>query len=280
MKKNLTKLGLAASILLTSTSALAEVSIHNIGIREGNLKFAETLFNRKVQITPGCKSVQEVFDQIDKTTGFNVINKTNLDVEAPICSGYKFNYLGDLLNAVIADMNVVFYEEGDQRIILEYAQEHSIKMPMNWDIEDTVNLLKNKFPNIKTYTFGQTIRMTGNREEMAKAKETLNRIKDWSQRTLPFNINVVKLNTPYTHDNPTLISKIDKKQYDKIHKIKVEHGTQFAVPNLGVLVFDMQKNRVILNGQKYISFDELNTYSFFKSGYQISFSTPFGTYVY
>jgi len=279
MIKKLTKLGLASSILLTSP-VFADVSIHNIGIREGNLKFEETLFNRNVQITPGCKSVKEVFEQIDKTTGYSIINKTNLDIDKPICSGYKFNYLGDLLNAVISDMNVVFYEQGDERIILEYSQEHSIKLPMNWDVEETMDLLNSKFPNIKVYAFGQTIRMTGNRESMGPAKKTLDRIKEWSQRTLPFNINVVKLKTSYTHQKTTLISRINKKSYDNVNKLRVDHGTQFAIPNVGTLVFDMQKNRVVLNGSKFIKFEEINSYSFFKSGYQISFNTPFGTYVY
>lgn len=279
MKKTF-KIGVLASLLLATTSSFAEVEIQNIGIREGSLKFESSLLNKKIQITPGCKSVQEVFDEIDKKIGYSVINKTNLDVEAPICSGYKFELLGDLLNAVIADMDVNFYEENDQRIVLEYSQEYSVKMPNNWDIQETLNIVKTKFPNIKTYSFGNTIRMVGNSKEMVKAKETLDRIEKWAERSLPVTINVTKLNTSYSHDKNMVISKISKMNNDKTHKINISHGIVYPLENIGSVVFDLQKNRIVLNGSKYIKLDEISSYAFFRNGYQISFDTQFGTYVY
>lgn len=274
MKDKIIKLGLFTSIL--TSSLLAEVEIQNIGLREGSLKYETSLFNRKLQITPGCKSIQDIFDEIDKTTGYNIINKTNIDVEAPICSAYKFTILGDVLNAIIADMDVVYYEEGNQRISLEYSQEYSVKLPMNWDIEDTKNIIKTKFPNIKTYTFGQTIRMVGNSKEMVKAKEALDRIEEWAQRQIPVNITITKLNTSYAENKDMIISRIDKSVFDKMHKVTITHGITYPLEDIGSILFDLQKNRVILNGNKYIKLEEMNNYSFFKNGYQISFDTNFG----
>lgn len=277
--KKVFKIGLFASLFLT-TYSMADVEIQNIGIREGSLKYENSLFNKKVQITPGCKSVQEVFDEIDKKTGYSIINKTNLDVEAPICSGYKFTLLGDLLNAVIADMDVNYYEENDQRIVLEYSQEYSVKMPSNWDIQETLSIVKNKFPNIKSYSFGNTIRMVGNSKEMVQAKDTLDRIEKWSQRSLPITIKITKLNTSYSNDKNMIISKIDKMINDKTHKINISHGIVYPLENIGSVVFDLQKNRIVLNGDKYIKLEEMGSYAFFRNGYQISFDTQFGTYVY
>lgn len=277
--KKVFKIGLLTSLLLT-TCSFGDVEIQNIGLREGSLKYENSLFNKKIQIAPGCKSVQEVFDEIDKKVGYSIINKTNLDVEAPICSGYKFTLLGDLLNAVIADMDVNYYEEVNERIVLEYSQEYSVKMPSNWDIQETLNIIKNKYPNIKSYSFGTTIRMVGNSKDMVQAKETLDRIEKWSQRSLPITIKVTKLNTSYSNDKNMIISKIDKMINDKTHKVNISHGIVYPLEDIGSVVFDLQKNRIVLNGDKYIKLEEINAYSFFRNGYQISFDTQFGTYVY
>lgn len=277
--KNFKKIGLM-TLLLTNINSFANIEIGNIGLREGSLKYENSLFNQKINITPGCKSVKDVFEEIDEKMNYNIVNKSNIDLEAPICSAYKFNLLGDVLSAIIADANVIFYEKDHERIMIENAQEYSVKLPSNWDIQETLSLIRDKYPNIKSYSFGQTIRMTGNKFEMVEASKTLERIESWSQRSIPIIIKIDNLNTDKTNEDPLVISKINKMISDKSYKINTSHGIIFPIDEIGSVVFDLQKNRIILNGEKYIKFEEIEAYSFLKDGKQISFSVPFGTYIY
>ena len=222
-----------------------------------------------------------MFKEIEKFSGYQILNNTNIETQKTICGAYKNELLGDALNNVIIDLNVVYYEIAEQKIVLEYATEHSIKLPMNWDIEGTQKILKTKFPNIKTYSFGQTIRMVGNSKEMVEATSVLEAISEWSQRKIPITINIAKLNLKdqVISDNEEVIAKITKESVDKSHKFNAAHGLIFPIENLGSIVFDFQKNSVVFNGNKFIPFKDLRDYSFMKDGTQISFNVPMGFYI-
>ena len=275
------KLSLLSLIASTSLFGANNIEIQNIGLTEGSLKYENTLFNKKITITPGCKSVGDLFKEIEKFSGYQILNNTNIETQKTICGAYKNELLGDALNNVIIDLNVVYYEISEQKIVLEYATEHSIKLPMNWDIEGTQKILKTKFPNIKTYSFGQTIRMVGNSKEMVEATSVLEAISEWSQRKIPITINIAKLNLKdhVISDNEEVIAKITKESVDKSHKFNAAHGLIFPIENLGSIVFDFQKNSVVFNGNKFIPFKDLRDYSFMKDGTQISFDVPMGFYI-
>lgn len=279
----MSKIKLSLLSLVASTSLLCanNIEIQNIGLTEGSLKYENTLFNKKITITPGCKSVGDLFKEIERNTGYQILNNTNIETQKTICGAYKNELLGDALNNVIIDLNVVYYETSEQKIVLEYATEHSIKLPMNWDIEGTQKILKTKFPNIKTYSFGQTIRMVGNSKEMVEARNVLEAISEWSQRKIPITINIAKLNLKdqVISDNEEVIAKITKESVDKSHKFNAAHGLIFPIENLGSIVFDFQKNSVVFNGNKFIPFKDLKDYSFMKDGTQISFDVPMGFYI-
>lgn len=279
----MSKIKLSLLSLVASTSLLCanNIEIQNIGLTEGSLKYENTLFNKKITITPGCKSVGDLFKEIERNTGYQILNNTNIETQKTICGAYKNELLGDALNNVIIDLNVVYYETSEQKIVLEYATEHSIKLPMNWDIEGTQKILKTKFPNIKTYSFGQTIRMVGNSKEMVEARNVLEAISEWSQRKIPITINIAKLNLKdqVISDNEEVIAKITKESIDKSHKFNAAHGLIFPIENLGSIVFDFQKNSVVFNGNKFIPFKDLRDYSFMKDGTQISFDVPMGFYI-
>lgn len=279
----MSKIKLSLLSLVASTSLLCanNIEIQNIGLTEGSLKYENTLFNKKITITPGCKSVGDLFKEIERNTGYQILNNTNIETQKTICGAYKNELLGDALNNVIIDLNVVYYETSEQKIVLEYATEHSIKLPMNWDIEGTQKILKTKFPNIKTYSFGQTIRMVGNSKEMVEARNVLEAISEWSQRKIPITINIAKLNLKdqVISDNEEVIAKITKESVDKSHKFNAAHGLIFPIENLGSIVFDFQKNSVVFNGNKFIPFKDLRDYSFMKDGTQISFDVPMGFYI-
>ena len=279
----MSKIKLSLLSLVASTSLLCanNIEIQNIGLTEGSLKYENTLFNKKITITPGCKSVGDLFKEIERNTGYQILNNTNIETQKTICGAYKNELLGDALNNVIIDLNVVYYEISEQKIVLEYATEHSIKLPMNWDIEGTQKILKTKFPNIKTYSFGQTIRMVGNSKEMVEATSVLEAISEWSQRKIPITINIAKLNLKdqVISDNEEVIAKITKESVDKSHKFNAAHGLIFPIENLGSIVFDFQKNSVVFNGNKFIPFKDLRDYSFMKDGTQISFNVPMGFYI-
>lgn len=279
----MSKIKLSLLSLVASTSLLCanNIEIQNIGLTEGSLKYENTLFNKKITITPGCKSVGDLFKEIERNTGYQILNNTNIETQKTICGAYKNELLGDALNNVIIDLNVVYYEISEQKIVLEYATEHSIKLPMNWDIEGTQKILKTKFPNIKTYSFGQTIRMVGNSKEMVEARNVLDAISEWSQRKIPITINIAKLNLKdqVISDNEEVIAKITKESIDKSHKFNAAHGLIFPIENLGSIVFDFQKNSVVFNGNKFIPFKDLRDYSFMKDGTQISFDVPMGFYI-
>ena len=278
---NKIKLSLLSLIASTSLFGANNIEIQNIGLTEGSLKYENTLFNKKITITPGCKSVGDLFKEIEKFSGYQILNNTNIETQKTICGAYKNELLGDALNNVIIDLNVVYYEIAEQKIVLEYATEHSIKLPMNWDIEGTQKILKTKFPNIKTYSFGQTIRMVGNSKEMVEARNVLDAISEWSQRKIPITINIAKLNLKdqVISDNEEVIAKITKESVDKSHKFNAAHGLIFPIENLGSIVFDFQKNSVVFNGNKFIPFKDLRDYSFMKDGTQISFNVPMGFYI-
>lgn len=275
------KLSLLSLVASTSLFGTTNIEIQNIGLTEGSLKYENTLFNKKITITPGCKSVGDLFKEIERNTGYQILNNTNIETQKTICGAYKNELLGDALNNVIIDLNVVYYETSEQKIVLEYATEHSIKLPMNWDIEGTQKILKTKFPNIKTYSFGQTIRMVGNSKEMVEARNVLEAISEWSQRKIPITINIAKLNLKdqVISDNEEVIAKITKESVDKSHKFNAAHGLIFPIENLGSIVFDFQKNSVVFNGNKFIPFKDLKDYSFMKDGTQISFDVPMGFYI-
>lgn len=275
------KLSLLSLVASTSLFGTTNIEIQNIGLTEGSLKYENTLFNKKITITPGCKSVGDLFKEIERNTGYQILNNTNIETQKTICGAYKNELLGDALNNVIIDLNVVYYETSEQKIVLEYATEHSIKLPMNWDIEGTQKILKTKFPNIKTYSFGQTIRMVGNSKEMVEARNVLEAISEWSQRKIPITINIAKLNLKdqVISDNEEVIAKITKESVDKSHKFNAAHGLIFPIENLGSIVFDFQKNSVVFNGNKFIPFKDLRDYSFMKDGTQISFDVPMGFYI-
>lgn len=275
------KLSLLSLVASTSLFGANNIEIQNIGLTEGSLKYENTLFNKKITITPGCKSVGDLFKEIERNTGYQILNNTNIETQKTICGAYKNELLGDALNNVIIDLNVVYYETSEQKIVLEYATEHSIKLPMNWDIEGTQRILKTKFPNIKTYSFGQTIRMVGNSKEMVEARNVLEAISEWSQRKIPITINIAKLNLKdkVISDNEEVIAKITKESIDKSHKFNAAHGLIFPIENLGSIVFDFQKNSVVFNGNKFIPFKDLRDYSFMKDGTQISFDVPMGFYI-
>lgn len=275
------KLSLLSLVASTSLFGATNIEIQNIGLTEGSLKYENTLFNKKITITPGCKSVGDLFKEIERNTGYQILNNTNIETQKTICGAYKNELLGDALNNVIIDLNVVYYETSEQKIVLEYATEHSIKLPMNWDIEGTQKILKTKFPNIKTYSFGQTIRMVGNSKEMVEARNVLEAISEWSQRKIPITINIAKLNLKdkVISDNEEVIAKITKESVDKSHKFNAAHGLIFPIENLGSIVFDFQKNSVVFNGNKFIPFKDLKDYSFMKDGTQISFDVPMGFYI-
>lgn len=275
------KLSLLSLVASTSLFGANNIEIQNIGLTEGSLKYENTLFNKKITITPGCKSVGDLFKEIERNTGYQILNNTNIETQKTICGAYKNELLGDALNNVIIDLNVVYYEISEQKIVLEYATEHSIKLPMNWDIEGTQKILKTKFPNIKTYSFGQTIRMVGNSKEMVEARNVLDAISEWSQRKIPITINIAKLNLKdqVISDNEEVIAKITKESIDKSHKFNAAHGLIFPIENLGSIVFDFQKNSVVFNGNKFIPFKDLRDYSFMKDGTQISFDVPMGFYI-
>lgn len=275
------KLSLLSLVASTSLFGANNIEIQNIGLTEGSLKYENTLFNKKITITPGCKSVGDLFKEIEKSTGYQILNNTNIETQKTICGAYKNELLGDALNNVIIDLNVVYYETSEQKIVLEYATEHSIKLPMNWDIEGTQKILKTKFPNIKTYSFGQTIRMVVNSKEMVEARNVLEAISEWSQRKIPITINIAKLNLKdqVISDNEEVIAKITKESVDKSHKFNAAHGLIFPIENLGSIVFDFQKNSVVFNGNKFIPFKDLRDYSFMKDGTQISFDVPMGFYI-
>ena len=275
------KLSLLSLIASTSLFGANNIEIQNIGLTEGSLKYENTLFNKKITITPGCKSVGDLFQEIERSTAYQILNNTNIETQKTICGAYKNELLGDALNNVIVDLNVVYYETAEQKIVLEYATEHSIKLPMNWDIEGTQKILKTKFPNIKTYSFGQTIRMVGNSKEMVEARNVLEAISEWSQRKIPITINIAKLNLKdqVISDNEEVIAKITKESVDKSHKFNAAHGLIFPIENLGSIVFDFQKNSVVFNGNKFIPFKDLRDYSFMKDGTQISFDVPMGFYI-
>ena len=275
------KLSLLSLIASTSLFGANNIEIQNIGLTEGSLKYENTLFNKKITITPGCKSVGDLFQEIERSTAYQILNNTNIETQKTICGAYKNELLGDALNNVIVDLNVVYYETAEQKIVLEYATEHSIKLPMNWDIEGTQKILKTKFPNIKTYSFGQTIRMVGNSKEMVEARNVLEAISEWSQRKIPITINIAKLNLKdqVISDNEEVIAKITKESVDKSHKFNAAHGLIFPIENLGSIVFDFQKNSVVFNGNKFIPFKDLKDYSFMKDGTQISFDVPMGFYI-
>lgn len=277
-KIKLSLLSLVASISLFGAN---NIEIQNIGLTEGSLKYENTLFNKKITITPGCKSVGDLFKEIERSIAYQILNNTNIETQKTICGAYKNELLGDALNNVIVDLNVVYYETAEQKIVLEYATEHSIKLPMNWDIEGTQKILKTKFPNIKTYSFGQTIRMVGNSKEMVEARNVLEAISEWSQRKIPITINIAKLNLKdqVISDNEEVIAKITKESVDKSHKFNAAHGLIFPIENLGSIVFDFQKNSVVFNGNKFIPFKDLRDYSFMKDGTQISFDVPMGFYI-
>ena len=279
----MSKIKLSLLSLVASTSLFGDnnIEIQNIGLTEGSLKYENTLFNKKITITPGCKSVGDLFKEIERNTGYQILNNTNIETQKTICGAYKNELLGDALNNVIIDLNVVYYEISEQKIVLEYATEHSIKLPMNWDIEGTQKILKTKFPNIKTYSFGQTIRMVGNSKEMVEARNVLEAISEWSQRKIPITINIAKLNLKdqVISDNEEVIAKITKESVDKSHKFNAAHGLIFPIENLGSIVFDFQKNSVVFNGNKFIPFKDLRDYSFMKDGTQISFDVPMGFYI-
>ena len=279
----MSKIKLSLLSLVASTSLLCanNIEIQNIGLTEGSLKYENTLFNKKITITPGSKSVGDLFKEIERSTGYQILNNTNIETQKTICGAYKNELLGDALNNVIIDLNVVYYEISEQKIVLEYATEHSIKLPMNWDIEGTQKILKTKFPNIKTYSFGQTIRMVGNSKEMVEARNVLEAISEWSQRKIPITINIAKLNLKdqVISDNEEVIAKITKESVDKSHKFNAAHGLIFPIENLGSIVFDFQKNSVVFNGNKFIPFKDLRDYSFMKDGTQISFDVPMGFYI-
>lgn len=267
---------IACSSLYANNS---NIEIQNIGLTEGSLKYESHLFNKKIQITPGCKSIRELFEEIDKRSGFSILNKTNINLETPLCGAYKYELLGDVLKEIITNMNIVYYQVDEQKIVLEYATEHSIKLPMNWDIQGTQSILKTKFPNIKTYYFGQTIRMIGNSKEMAEASQILDSISEWSQRKLPISINITKLNIKDSNGDEEVIAKIDKSVFDKSHKFNASHGLVFPIENLGSIVFDFQRNSVVFNGNKAIPFKDLRDYAFMRDGTQISFNVPFDQYI-
>ena len=275
------KLCLLSLVASTSLFGANNIEIQNIGLTEGSLKYENTLFNKKITITPGCKSVGDLFKEIERSNGYQILNNTNIETQKTICGAYKNELLGDALNNVIIDLNVVYYEISEQKIVLEYATEHSIKLPMNWDIEGTQKILKTKFPNIKTYSFGQTIRMVGNSKEMVEARNVLEAISEWSQRKIPITINIAKLNLKdqVISDNEEVIAKITKESIDKSHKFNAAHGLIFPIENLGSIVFDFQKNSVVFNGNKFIPFKDLKDYSFMKDGTQISFDVPMGFYI-
>lgn len=275
------KLCLLSLIASSSLFGANNIEIQNIGLTEGSLKYENTLFNKKITITPGCKSVGDLFKEIERNSGYQILNNTNIETQKTICGAYKNELLGDALNNVIIDLNVVYYEIAEQKIVLEYATEHSIKLPMNWDIEGTEKILKTKFPNIKTYSFGQTIRMVGNSKEMVEARNVLDAISEWSQRKIPITINIAKLNLKdqVISDNEEVIAKITKESVDKSHKFNAAHGLIFPIENLGSIVFDFQKNSVVFNGNKFIPFKDLRDYSFMKDGTQISFDVPMGFYI-
>lgn len=275
IKASILSIFACSSMFASSTN----IEIQNIGLMEGSLKYENTLFNKKVTITPGCKSVGDLFQEIERNSGYKILNNTNIETQKTICGAYKYELLGDILNNIIIDMNVVYHEVGDQRVVLEYATEHSIKLPMNWDIQGTESILKSKFPNIKTYYFGQTIRMVGNSQEMIEAKNVLDSISEWAQRKIPISININKLNLKEVSDNEEVIAKIDKGMFDKTHKFNASHGLIFPIENIGSIVFDFQKNSVVLNGNKYIPFQDLKDYAFMKEGTQISFNVPFGFFI-
>lgn len=286
MKKILSLLSLA---FVFGSNVLAEISIENIGINEGAVDYEKTVFNKKVQITEGCKTIQNVFDDLYDQIGYTVINHTNLDVTKPVCSGYKFDKAGNLLDSILTDMNVTYRAVNDS-IILEYTKEYSAKFPMQWDVEDTLNKLKEKYKNMKMYTFGQSIRVEGSRTDIEEAEKVIKRLRDWAHREIPFNITVSELNLGEKRkdglslnnalNKNAIIAKIPKKD-GKSTKIKVTHGMAYPIHlEVGTVVFDLQKNRVILNGDKYISLSQINSYSFFRNGYQVSFSSPFGTHLY
>jgi len=261
--------------LLSFTSLFAEITFEGISANEGINKYKVNVFNQKINISPGCHSIKEVILLLERETGMTIINNTNLDYSRANCEVYSFHYVGDVLNSLIGDKQIIFYRKGYDKIILEYSRSYSETFPSNWNMERTISKLKEKLEDLNIIYYGRTIEISGQKEAVEKGKKTIKKLRSWAIREIPLTVSIVKLNT--NKSGIAVISNIKKHKYDKNIKIKVKHSTMVPLPyELGNLVFDLQLNKVYLNDKKYINFNNIGHRSFFINGYQVSIRTGLG----
>jgi hypothetical protein len=257
------------------SSLFADITFEGISANEGIDKYKTNTFNQKINISPGCHSIKEVMLLIEENTGMTIINNTNLDYSRANCGVFTFKYVGDVLNSLIGDNQIVFYKQGYDKIILEYARTYSETFPSNWNMERTISKLKQKLSDLNIIYYGRVIEISGQKNAVKNGKKIINNLRDWAIREIPLTVSIVKLNTNKT--GIAIISNIRKQKYDKNIKIKIKHSTIVPLPyQLGNLVFDLQLNRVYLNDKEYINLNNIGNRSFFIDNYQVSIRTGFG----
>jgi len=176
-------IGLAALTFLTTSGLYASVQIAQSEYRFGVL-------NHSIEVPKDIMTFEEVLKLIEKTTGYNIVNKVDeIPLDKKFVSLKRFHIIGDLLNYVLKGYDaVVDVDKEDYLIKIIYPENIYIDLPYGWPMFKVKEIFQRMFPYVNFYIEGNRLTAYGIPKDIAKLAPLFKKYQENAYKKTSFRV--------------------------------------------------------------------------------------------